>query len=65
MDFEYSGRTEELKARIEAFMDENVYPNERLYYDQIDDAATRWSEPPILKKLKEKVGVKYKIVITM
>ena len=54
MDFEYSSRTEELKARIEAFMDKNVYPNEKLYYDQIDDAATRWSEPPILKKLKEK-----------
>ena len=54
MDFEYSGRTEELKARIEAFMDENVYPNERLYYDKIDNAASRWSAPPILKKLKGK-----------
>jgi len=54
MDFQYSSRTEELKARIEAFMDENVYPNERLYYEQIDTLGNRWMEPPILEELKAK-----------
>ena len=54
MDFQYSSRTEELKARIETFMDENVYPNERLYYEQIDTLGNRWMEPPILEELKAK-----------
>ncbi len=46
MDFQYSSRTEELKARIETFMDENVYPNERLYYEQIDTLGNRWRPTP-------------------
>ena len=54
MDFQYSSRTEELKTRIEAFMDANVYPNERLYYEQIDTLGNRWMEPPILEELKAK-----------
>ena len=57
MDFQYSSRTEELKARIEAFMDENVYPNEKLYYEQIDTLGNRWMEPPILQELKAKAHV--------
>ena len=57
MDFQYSSRTKELKARIEAFMDENVYPNERLYYEQIDTSGNRWMEPPILEELKAKARV--------
>ena len=28
MDFEFSERTKELQLRVQAFMDENVYPNE-------------------------------------
>ena len=57
MDFQYSSRTEELKVRIETFMDENVYPNERLYYEQIDTLGNRWMEPPILEELKTKARV--------
>ena len=57
MNFQYSCHTEELKARIEAFMDENVYPNERLYYEQTDTSGNRWMEPPILEELKAKARV--------
>ena len=53
MDFEYSGRTKELKARVEVFMDEHIYPSERVYYDQVYQSDNRWIEPPILEKLKE------------
>ena len=53
MDFEYSGRTKELKARVEVFMDEYIYPSERAYYDQVYQSDNRWIEPPILEKLKE------------
>ncbi len=54
MDFEYSQRTKDYLARLTAFMDEHVYPNEHLYHQQIDEAATRWLVPPIMEQLKEK-----------
>ena len=54
MDLTPTARGEELKARVEAFMEEHVYPNEAVYYDQLDQAETRWSVPPILEELKEK-----------
>jgi len=54
MDFEYSQRTKDYLARLTAFMDEHVYPNEHLYHQQIDEAETRWLVPPIMEQLKEK-----------
>jgi acyl-CoA dehydrogenase len=54
MDFEYSQRTKDYLARLTAFMDEHVYPNEHLYHQQIDEAASRWQVPPIMEQLKEK-----------
>jgi acyl-CoA dehydrogenase len=54
MDFEYSARTKDYLARLTAFMDEHVYPNEHLYHQQIDEAESRWLVPPIMEQLKEK-----------
>jgi acyl-CoA dehydrogenase len=54
MDFEYSQRTKDYLARLTAFMDEHVYPNEHLYHQQIDEAPSRWQVPPIMEQLKEK-----------
>jgi acyl-CoA dehydrogenase len=50
MDFGHGERTCELVGRLQAFMDEHVYPNERLYHEQV--AADRWGHPPILDNLK-------------
>lgn len=50
MDFGHGERTRELVGRLQAFMDEHVYPNERLYHEQV--AADRWGHPPILEELK-------------
>lgn len=54
MDFDYSQKTKDLLVRLNAFMDEHVYPNEHLYQQQLDAAADRWHHPPILDQLKEK-----------
>jgi acyl-CoA dehydrogenase len=54
MDFDYNQRTKDYLARLTAFMDEHVYPNEHLYHQQIDEAETRWLVPPIMEQLKEK-----------
>ncbi|TKT75905.1 acyl-CoA dehydrogenase family protein [Aquamicrobium sp. LC103] len=52
MNFEYDDKTKDLLARLNAFMDRYVYPNEKLYYGQV--AADRWGNPAILDELKKK-----------
>ena len=55
MDFSYSEKVEKLRAKLLAFMDEHVYPNEKVYAKQLDAQADRWSTwPPILEELKAK-----------
>ena len=39
-------RTEELAARVGAFMDEHVYPAEPVFARQLEGAADRWGELP-------------------
>ncbi|MEM9667729.1 MAG: acyl-CoA dehydrogenase family protein [Pseudomonadota bacterium] len=54
MIFEYSSKTQEWIDRVEAFMDEYVYPNVETYDRQHEEAEDRWSIPPIIEELKEK-----------
>jgi acyl-CoA dehydrogenase len=51
MDFEYSPKVQELRARLLAFMDKHIYPNEELYVQQIDE-GDRWEPVPLLSELK-------------
>ncbi len=53
MDFEYSDKVKELQQRLSAFMDEHIYPNERVFRQQIDE-GDRWQPVPIIEDLKEK-----------
>ncbi|MDF2365747.1 acyl-CoA dehydrogenase family protein [Sneathiella sp.] len=53
MIFEYSDKVKELQARVQAFMDEHVYPNEQLFYDQVDE-GDRWQPTAIVEELKAK-----------
>ena len=55
MDFAYDGRTQELAARLQAFLVEQVYPAEPVLAEQV--AAARgtdrhWSRPPVVEDLK-------------
>ncbi len=54
MHFEFNDRTKELCARVQDFMDRYVYPNEALYYQQLDEADSRWTVVPILEEVKQK-----------
>ncbi|MFP5116330.1 acyl-CoA dehydrogenase [Bacillaceae bacterium C204] len=55
MDFSYSQRVKELQEKLTAFMEANVYPNERTYEQQLNEQESRWSAvPPIMEELKEK-----------
>jgi acyl-CoA dehydrogenase len=51
--FELSSKATELKARLEAFMAENVYPNEAEYGRQVAE-GDRWSVVPLMEDLKGK-----------
>src|SRR5262245_61854190 len=48
--FEPSAKVKDLQQRLAAFMDEHIYPNERLHHDQI--SANRWQPPTTLEALK-------------
>ena len=52
MDFELSDKVLELRARVDAFMDEHVMPRELEYWDYVDDHANAWSYPPWFEDLK-------------
>lgn len=53
MDFEYSARCKDYLARVRAFMDEHVYPNEKTYHAQLAGFGTdRWQVLPIIEELK-------------
>jgi acyl-CoA dehydrogenase len=54
MDFSYTAKVEDLRARLSAFMDEVVYPNERPYFEAVESAEDRWSSPPIMEDMKAK-----------
>jgi acyl-CoA dehydrogenase len=52
MDFEFDARTEELRERLLAFMDEHVYPAERVFAEQVAAAEDPWARPPVVQELK-------------
>jgi len=52
MDFSFSPKVQELQRRLEEFMQEYVYPAERVYHEQLQ--ANRWAQPPIMEELKAK-----------
>ncbi len=51
MDFAYSERTLALLEKLEAFMDQHIYPNEKLYLQQLDE-GDRWQPVQIIEDLK-------------
>ena len=53
MLFEFSARVRDLESRLRTFMDGHIYPNEKLYHEQIA-AGDRWKPTPIIEELKGK-----------
>lgn len=58
MDFSHSDKVKDYQARLTEFMDEYIYPNERLYKEQIDKKEPFSIIPPIMEELKEKAKKK-------
>ncbi|MFZ6675057.1 acyl-CoA dehydrogenase [Undibacterium sp. Xuan67W] len=57
MDFQYSPKVKALQARLIAFMDEHIYPNEVTFYGEIEanrKAGNPWIPTKIVEQLKAK-----------
>jgi len=51
MDFDYSDKVQDLQLRVQDFMDHVIYPNEELFYQQLEDGG-RWRRPAVLEEMK-------------
>ncbi|MDQ1550686.1 MAG: acyl-CoA dehydrogenase, partial [Actinomycetota bacterium] len=47
MEFGFDGTTTELLARVQAFMDERVYPAESILEEQLATNPDSWAPPAI------------------
>ncbi len=54
MDFQPSQRCSEFKERLNAFMDDHVYPAEEVYERQLRDSGDPHHHPPIMEELKSR-----------
>jgi acyl-CoA dehydrogenase len=55
VDFAYDERTEELRERLLSFMDTHIYPAEKVFSEQVAEAAAagrEWERPPVIDELK-------------
>jgi acyl-CoA dehydrogenase len=55
MDFGYDARTQDLRKRLLAFMDERVYPAEAVFEQQVEAAVGsghQWERAPVTEELK-------------
>jgi acyl-CoA dehydrogenase len=52
VNFEFNDKVKNLQRRLQAFLDEHVYPNEQRFHDEI--ARDRWKPTRIIEELKPK-----------
>jgi acyl-CoA dehydrogenase len=52
MTLEFSEKTKELQKRLQRFMDDHVYPNERRFHEELE--RDRWKPTKIIEELKPK-----------
>jgi acyl-CoA dehydrogenase len=55
MDFGYDARTEQLREQLLSFMDSHVYPAEKVFAEQVAEAAAAgrtWERPRVIDELK-------------
>src|SRR5271167_880678 len=52
MNIEFSDKVKDLQRRVQAFMDEHVYPNEKRFDDEVE--RNRWQPTKVIEELKPK-----------
>ncbi len=54
MDFDHNRKTMDLIERLNAFMDEHIYPNEAVFLQQVAAMGDDWTPVPVVESLKPK-----------
>jgi len=52
MNIEFSDKVKDLQRRVQAFMDEHVYPSEKRFHDEVE--RNRWQPTKVIEELKPK-----------
>ena len=55
MNFDYTNKVKTLQARLIAFMDEHIYPNEKRFFQEIADNRAKgnaWVPTKLIEELK-------------
>jgi len=52
VDFSHSAKAEELRERLQAFMDAHIYPNEATHKAEQAAMTDRWQPVPVVERLK-------------
>ncbi len=52
MDFDHSPKVRALMERVQRFMDDHIYPNEKEYFAYLNKGTSRWVVPPVMDTLK-------------
>jgi acyl-CoA dehydrogenase len=56
MEFAFDARTDDLRGQLLSFMDSHIYPAEKIFTEQVADAAAQgriWERPRIIDELKK------------
>lgn len=53
MNFKYSSKVSELQEKLQAFMDREIYPNEKAFHDEIN-SGDRWQPSRLMEEWKSK-----------
>jgi len=54
MDFEPSDKCKAIQSQLERFMDEFIYPNERVYLEQAEASEDPHAEPAVMSEIRAK-----------
>lgn len=54
MNFDYTEKTKNNIEKLQAFMDEHIYPNEAVYHDLVHQSDNPWVTPQLMHDLKVK-----------
>jgi acyl-CoA dehydrogenase len=54
MEFAFDAKTEEMRERVLAFMDEHVYPNETRFHEELGQLEDRWdwTSAPVMQQIR-------------
>jgi acyl-CoA dehydrogenase len=54
MHFEFNDKTKQLIEKVTRFMEEQVYPNEKVHEEQVQASGDKHFHPPIMEAMKKK-----------